>query len=426
MKKIRASINRLIFQNPIVNRYSIIFRELPADLRGKWPAYHAAFILQQHLQNAEHSSIEYKIRHEKRYSAPFFLLFLARSQLLQNDSSNALITINHFLQKYPKHTDANYLYAEILALDEKKDEAWQVLENLLTHTKRRKTWQHLSNLVNDKASFDRYLTLLTFYYPQWNESPLTYDLTTHLANAAQRAGCIDFSLNLWKTYYYKQLKDEFPQPIIQLNLSKKRYTDLLAERALGDLKVCLDKENIIFFLISGTLLGCIREGKLLGHDKDIDIGVWENNNIKQLSHIFRNSGCFYVLPHHSEEILVVRHVNGITIDIFIHHRTPNDYWHAGGKSKWHNTPFDLIPHQFLGASYLIPKTYDRYLTENYGDWHTPKINFDSALDTPNMEVIDNKAMLIYLYKKLSHKNTLNPNLRLRLKQALNHYETISH
>lgn len=120
MKKIRASINRLIFQNPIVNRYSIIFRELPADLRGKWSAYHAAFILQQHLQNAEHSSIEYKIRHEKRYSAPFFLLFLARSQLLQNDSSNALITINHFLQKYPKHTDANYLYAEILALDEKK------------------------------------------------------------------------------------------------------------------------------------------------------------------------------------------------------------------------------------------------------------------------------------------------------------------
>ena len=104
----------------------------------------------------------------------------------------------------------------------------------------------------------------------------------------------------------------------------------------------------------------------------------------------------------------------------------NDYWHAGGKSKWHNTPFDLIAHQFLGASYLIPKTYDRYLTENYGDWYTPKINFDSALDTPNMEVIDNKAMLIYLYKKLSHKNTLNPNLRLRLEQALNHYETISH
>lgn len=80
----------------------------------------------------------------------------------------------------------------------------------------------------------------------------------------------------------------------------------------------------------------------------------------------------------------------------------------------------------FGGILFNPQTYDRYLTENYGDWYTPKINFDSALDTPNMEVIDNKAMLIYLYKKLSHKNTLNPNLRLRLEQALNHYETISH
>lgn len=419
------ALNQAITRSIFIHQFGIIFRELPPDLRGKFSAYRSAFILTKHLQNAEHSLIEHKVRCEKAYSLPFFLLFLAKSQLLRNDLPNAMQTLHNFFQTYPKHTDATYLYAETLARSDRTDDAWETLEKLLTYTNRRKTWQHLSNLVNDKNSFDRYQDLLTFHYPEWKEGPLPYDLVSHITNAAQRAGLIDFSLSLWKNHYYKKLKDELPKTIIQTPVSTKKYTDLLAEQALRDLKNCLDKANIIFFLISGTLLGCIREGKLLGHDKDIDIGVWENHNIEQLSHIFRNSGCFYVLPHHSHEILVVRHVNGITIDIFIHHRTPDDYWHAGGKSKWHNTPFKLIPHPFLGGSYLIPSSYDQYLTENYGDWRTPKIDFDSALDTPNMEVIDNKAMLIYLYKKLSHKNTVSPNLSSRLEQALNHYETVS-
>ncbi len=407
-----------------IHQFSIVFRELPPDLQWNLLAHRSAFILLQHLQNAEHSIIEYKIRCERSYSSPFFLLFLAKSQFLRNDLLSAMGTLHNFFQAYPKHIDASYLYAEILTRNKKVDEAWETLERILKYTSRRKTWQHLSNLVNNKNSFSRYLDLLTFYYPKWNENSLPYDLVSHVTNAAQRAGLIDFSLNLWKDHYYKKLKNGFPQPIIHTSLPTKRYTDSLAEQALRDLKFCLDKENIIFFLISGTLLGCIREGKLLSHDKDIDIGVWENHTTEQLSYIFRDSGYFYVLPHHSNEILVVRHVNGITIDIFIHHRTSDDYWHAGGKSKWHNTPFELMLYPFLGELYLIPKAYNLYLTENYGDWRIPKIDFDSALDTPNMEVIDNKAMLIYLYKKLSQKNTISSNLSLRLEQALKYYESV--
>ena len=75
-------------------------------------------------------------------------------------------------------------------------------------------------------------------------------------------------------------------------LPEKRYNDELAAVALKSAKQVFSQSNITFFLISGTLLGAIREGKLLSHDKDIDLGVWDNYSITQLKEIFYNSGCF--------------------------------------------------------------------------------------------------------------------------------------
>jgi len=43
-------------------------------------------------------------------------------------------------------------------------------------------------------------------------------------------------------------------------------------RELADI---FDKHNIHFCLIYGALLGMVREGKLIGFDHDIDIGIWE-------------------------------------------------------------------------------------------------------------------------------------------------------
>lgn len=161
----------------------------------------------------------------------------------------------------------------------------------------------------------------------------------------------------------------------------------------------LDQKQIPFFLISGTLLGCIREGKLLGHDKDIDVGVWDEYSYEELANYLATSGYFYVVPTRTKHLVMLRHVNGIAIDVFIHYREPNDYWHAGVKIKWHNSPFNLVYKDFLGQQYLIPENYDLYLTENYGDWRTPKTKFDSAFDAPNMEVINEAEMQIYVIKK---------------------------
>lgn len=324
--------------------------------------------------------------------------YLALSFFLQNDLARAEECLQIFSEKYPYNPEGCYLFAQIEVLTNRKINARQRLIDLIEHSSRRKTWQHLSNLVDTSADFEGYRRIFESYHPNYDKEVLPYDLICHLSNAAQRGGRSDFALALWRSQYQIKQRNHINIPKLSHN---KGYNDRLAANALRALKQCFDASKIDFFLISGTLLGCIREGKLLGHDKDIDVGVWDAYTIAELAQTLRCSGCFYVMPNYSPDILAVRHVNGITIDIFIHYREPNDYWHAGGKSSWHNSPFELVYHNFLGERYLIPKDYDLYLTENYGaDWRVPKIDFDSALDTPNMRVASNEKMLIYFYKKL--------------------------
>lgn len=327
-------------------------------------------------------------------------LFLAQSLLLQNQLDAAEYHITRFLKKQPKHANGIYLLAEIKKRQSRRVEAFALLERVLAHSKRRKTWQHLSNLVEEPTDFFRFYGRFTKTYPGYRQEILPYDLSCHLCNAAVRAKNTAFVLDFWRQQYRLLKQQNLAKSFAKMPVSR-RYSDVEAAKALGDLKKLFDQKQIEFFLISGTLLGCVREGKLLGHDKDIDLGVWEMHTVKSLAEVVQDSGCFYVLPIYSPDILVVRHVNGVTIDIFIHHREKDDYWHAGGKSKWHNSPFELISYPFLNDKYLIPKNYDLYLTENYGDdWRVPKISFDSALDTPNMEIISQDEFLIYLYKKV--------------------------
>lgn len=341
--------------------------------------------------------------------------YLAQSYFLQNELSLAKTHILKFLEKHPYHPDASYLLAQIQVLLGQKHDAKQLLLELLGRSPRKKTWQILSDVVNVNTDFKEYETLFRRYYPNYQAQKLPYDLICHLSNAAQRGGCDEFALRLWRTQWELHNQVQTTDKPVQ---STHRYTDESAAIALSAIKQCLDKAAIPFFLISGTLLGCIREGKLLGHDKDIDIGVWEAHTINVLADVIRGSGAFYILPTYSPDILVVRHVNGVTIDIFRHYREPDDYWHAGGKCCWHNSPFELAHHHFLGDEYLIPKDYETYLTENYGDdWRVPKIDFDSALDTPNMKILSRQKMLIYFYKKL-FQDTLAQNLKNRIECAI--------
>lgn len=365
----------------------------------KWRLYPSLYRLIQNLAVPSHEGVRQNAQILLNKGLSIGDFYLAKSLFLQNRLDDAEQHICRFLRDTPHHSDGLYLLAQIKTRKNQKQEAVALLTEFLSHSKRGKTWQHLSNLVDGSMDFECFHALFVQAYPDYVNRPLTYDLSCHLSNAAARAKNTGFVLDFWRRQY-RLLNQNPPNETINPPASR-RYSDTKAAQALGDLKHCFHQNRIEFFLISGTLLGCIREGKLLGHDKDIDVGVWETHSVQDLAEAVYGSGCFEVLPVYSPDILVIRHVNGVTIDVFIHHRESDDYWHAGGKSKWHNSPFKLTHRPFLKGEYLIPEDYDRYLTENYGDWRTPKISFDSALDTPNMSIISQDEFLIYLYKKIT-------------------------
>ncbi|WP_303817331.1 hypothetical protein [Actinobacillus minor] len=314
--------------------------------------------------------------------------YLAQSYFLCGEYQLAEQAVRK-VSNFTKMPEAIFLYSDILVKQHRKQDAWCTLAQCALENRRKKVWIYLANLVENTKDFVNLEEHIQYVRNTTNF--LKNDLLFHpRINAALRAGLNNEALEL--------AKQQVQTSKIE-NKAPSSFTDKLAEKALEDLKKTLDKHQIPFFLISGTLLGCIREGKLLGHDKDIDVGVWDEYNYEELEHYLSTSGYFYIVPTRTKHLITLRHVNGIVIDVFIHYREPNDYWHAGVKIKWHNLPFNLTTTAFLGGHYLIPENYDLYLTENYGDWRTPKTQFDSAFDTPNMEVFNETEMEIYKYRK---------------------------
>jgi phosphorylcholine metabolism protein LicD len=56
-----------------------------------------------------------------------------------------------------------------------------------------------------------------------------------------------------------------------------------AVKNLREVKDVFDKNNIIFWLDQGTLLGAVRDGKLIEWDTDIDLGTWYKNATRIIS-----------------------------------------------------------------------------------------------------------------------------------------------
>lgn len=372
-------------------------------------AFASSIVLDQLLAYGRHDQLQKLCLLLINGHFKFAHFYIAKSYFLQYRLDCAIKHIDLFLDIHHHHEDALYLKAQILIEQGCVIQARNLLHSMLLWSSRGKTWQLLADLVRNPDDFYDYLQLLNKFYTDLDDLP--YDIANHVTHAAYLADCVDFALQLWKKKYAHDLA--------RVNLKQKppskKYSQKAASIALKDLKCCLNNANIEFFLISGTLLGCIREGALLGHDKDIDVGVWQKDvDVQELVVACRTSGLFYILPSSNDELVVVRHVNGTTIDIFMHKQDSEGVWHFGGKCKWFNTPFNLTTRAFLDDEYLIPTDYNLYLTENYGpDWQIPKIDFDSALDTPNMHITDPKKMLIYLYKKLS-SSSMSPSLSSRM------------
>jgi len=184
---------------------------------------------------------------------------------------------------------------------------------------------------------------------------------------------------------------------------ESNFTISAAQRALSDLMEVANTNGLDIFLVSGTLLGCVREGTFLGHDKDIDVGIvgWENQYTLYIALI--QSGIFtfnaQFLKGKNTIYLPMRHkVTGIWIDIFVYHpigdklMTGVDFF-FGYRQTFSFTPFELEKRNFADIPVMIPKNYELNLEENFGNWKSPDVGYISHLESPST---DNKGALPFM------------------------------
>jgi len=183
-----------------------------------------------------------------------------------------------------------------------------------------------------------------------------------------------------------------------------------ASATLEDLSAEFENTDYRPFLISGTLLGYLRDGKLISWDKDIDVGVFADaDGVAEMRRMFERSISFSVrrLDFHSSR-LRVEHANRVLVDIFPHYPEPDGLlWHDGATTRWWNKPFGLEEIEFLGKRMYMPDNPERYLDENYGNWRVPEVNFDARIDAPNVQLFDQQYFDTQLYFSLLDSITKN-------------------
>lgn len=164
------------------------------------------------------------------------------------------------------------------------------------------------------------------------------------------------------------------------NQSLKRVNRILRERGLQP------------FLMSGVLLGYLREGQLLPHDKDLDIGLigWEQQF--EVAQSLKESGHYYIYWRgiRGDKTFVFDAydlVNGITIDFFFFHPHEDHFLHGidykyGFTQNLRFSRFGLKEVDFLDDKFLIPDNAEQNLFENYGDWRTPQSSYVVTVESP--------------------------------------------
>lgn len=185
---------------------------------------------------------------------------------------------------------------------------------------------------------------------------------------------------------------------------EKIFDPVQASRALLDLQNALEPVGKKAFLVSGTLLGFHREGGLLAHDKDIDVGIigWEDQY--EVVNALLQSGQFGMdlrrLHGRKTYHVPVRHIGtGVCIDIFVYHEeggklvtgVQSDF---GYLQKFAFTPFGLHKTGFLGIEFYVPDDIERNLAENFGNWRQSDPDYISHLQSPSTVDVGGKVFQI--------------------------------
>ncbi|WP_445381672.1 LicD family protein [Robiginitalea sp. IMCC43444] len=175
-----------------------------------------------------------------------------------------------------------------------------------------------------------------------------------------------------------------------------------AESLLEQVCQLMESAGMTYWLEGGTLLGIRRENRLLPWDNDIDVSMMspELQHLDTFLRKLKKAGLRVRIrkfgpgqpPFEAGNIRMIkvrkRRLFGllkgkVTLDIFIKYKHGDKaFWMIDGKTK--SVPFayysKISSLQFLNHSYSVPADTDGYLTYRYGDWQTPKKDWDTTKD----------------------------------------------
>ena len=189
------------------------------------------------------------------------------------------------------------------------------------------------------------------------------------------------------------------------NITKK--VDIEIIKLMIDVKNIIENLSIDYWIEGGTLLGAIREKKLIPWDHDIDMGMinYSNDAIKKMIHnlkkkfyvsvkTFNNMegvwdlGEYRVIKVYPKKYFFLK--DELCLDIFIYYKgnvpnVKNEVYKyvVWGKNAFHKKEFfdNLEKIEFYGESISVPSNYREFLKVKYGnDWETPKKKWNVAID----------------------------------------------
>lgn len=161
------------------------------------------------------------------------------------------------------------------------------------------------------------------------------------------------------------------------DLQTRKWAALTAANTL------LTKLQQPFWLTDGALLGYLREGDLLAHDRDLDIGMKILDYDPLVRHAFTAAGWKFQRNHGTLAcgFQEAYRIYEVKLDIFYFYETPTTWWHAAWDGpnmiRYDYQPFALKQVQFRDIIIPIPADTETYVVTKYGpNWRTPITNWD--------------------------------------------------
>ncbi len=187
-----------------------------------------------------------------------------------------------------------------------------------------------------------------------------------------------------------------------------------AHATIDALKARLDAASLPWCLFAGSLLGVVRNGDLLPHDKDLDIAMPAAVDRQQLLQLLTNDGAFQLVARinrgvqetHVYDLCLVHRHYGVSVDVFFLHPDGPAHFlvgpdHPGQPILCRIPRFELGQCAWRGGMWPIPVQYEIYLSSIYGNgWHEADPFFDTVISNPSRVAQAIPVVLCYGYAKL--------------------------